>query len=154
MAYIRTASAHESPIIFIQIEQDGKISKETFLSVYPGACGMFFHHKKNDYAITITNGRFNPPPEGWRGTVFYPLYDEYEDDDNDGDFYEEDNYYDDGYQYDHEGFKNNVGEKSAQKEDVNQLYYDLLNNDNDDGDDYDLYDNDDGDDDDLYDDDE
>ena len=74
MAYIRTALAHESPIIFIQIEQDGKISKETFLSVYPGACGMFFHHKKNDYAITLTNGRFSPPPEGWRGTVFYPLH--------------------------------------------------------------------------------
>ena len=135
MAYIRTGLAHESPIIFIQIEQDGKFSKETFLSVYPGACGMFFHHKKNDYAITLTNGRFNPPPEGWRGTVFYPLYDEYEDDDDDDDFYEEDNdyYSDDGYQYDDEGYKNNVGVKSPQKEDINELYYDLLrNNDNDD----------------------
>ena len=145
MAYIRTASAHESPIIFIQIEQDGKISKETFLSVYPGACGMFFHHKKNDYAITITNGRFNPPPEGWRGTVFYPLYDEYEDDDDDDDSYEEDDdyYSDDGYQYDDEEYKNNVGAKSAQKEDINQLYYDLLkNDDNDDGDNDDLYDDD------------
>ena len=46
MAYIRTALLYESPIIFIQIEQDGKISKETFLSVYPGACGMYFQHKK------------------------------------------------------------------------------------------------------------
>ena len=145
MAYIRTAPAHESPIIFIQIEQDGKISKETFLSVYPKACGMFFHHKKNDYAITLLNGRFNPPPEGWRGTVFYPLYDEYEDDDDDDDFYEEDNdyYSDDGYQYDDEGYKNNVGAKSPQKEDINELYYDLLrNNDNDDGDNDDLYDDD------------
>ena len=145
MAYIRTALAHESPIIFIQIEQDGKISKETFLSVYPGACGMFFHHKKNDYAITLTNGRFNPPPEGWRGTVFYPLFEEYEDDDDYHDDYEEDNdyYSDDGYQYDDEEYKNNVGAKSAQKEDINQLYYDLLkNNDNDDGDNDDLYDDD------------
>ena len=145
MAYIRTASAYESPIIFIQIEQDGKISKESFLSVYPKACGMFFHHKKNDYAITLLNGRFNPPPEGWRGTVFYPLYDEYEDDDDDDDFYEEDNdyYSDDGYQYDDEGYKNNVGAKSPQKEDINELYYDLLrNNDNDDGDDDDFYDDD------------
>ena len=142
MAYIRTASAHESPIIFIQIEQDGKISKETFLSVYPGACGMFFHHKKNDYAITITNGRFNPPPEGWRGTVFYPLYDEYEDDDDDDDSYEDDDDYYSDDEYDEE-YKNNVGAKSAQKEDINQLYYDLLkNDDNDDGDNDDLYDDD------------
>ena len=142
MAYIRTALAHESPIIFIQIEQDGKISKETFLSVYPGACGMFFHHKKNDYAITITNGRFNPPPEGWRGTVFYPLYDEYEDDDDDDDSYEDDDDYYSDDEYDEE-YKNNVGAKSAQKEDINQLYYDLLkNDDNDDGDNDDLYDDD------------
>ena len=142
MAYIRTASAHESPIIFIQIEQDGKISKETFLSVYPGACGMYFQHKKNDYAITITNGRFNPPPEGWRGTVFYPLYDEYEDDDDDDDSYEDDDDYYSDDEYDEE-YKNNVGAKSAQKEDINQLYYDLLkNDDNDDGDNDDLYDDD------------
>ena len=139
MAYIRTALSYESPIIFIQIEQDGKISKETFLSVYPGACGMFFHHKKNDYAITITNGRFNPPPEGWRGTVFYPLYDEYEDDDDDDDSYEDDDDYYSDDEYDEE-YKNNVGAKSAQKEDINQLYYDLLkNDDNDDGDNDDLY---------------
>ena len=143
MAYIRTASAHESPIIFIQIEQDGKISKETFLSVYPKACGMFFHHKKNDYAITLLNGRFNPPPEGWRGTVFYPLFEEYEDDDDYHDDYEEDNdyYSDDGYQYDDDGYKNNVGVKSPQKEDINELYYDLLRN-NDDDDDDDFYDDD------------
>ena len=136
MAYIRTALSYESPIIFIQIEQDGKISKETFLSVYPGACGMYFQHKKNDYAITITNGRFNPPPEGWRGTVFYPLYDDYEDDTD----YHDDGY-DDGYEYDYEGYKNNVGAISA-KEDVNQLYYDLLNKENEDGDDDDPYDDD------------
>ena len=141
MAYIRTASAYESPIIFIQIEQDGKISKESFLSVYPKACGMFFHHKKNDFAVTLSNGRFIPPPEGWRGTIFYPLYDEDEnEDDDDDDSYEEDDDYcsDDGYQYD--DYKNNVGAKSAQKEDINQLYYDLLKNDNvDDGDNDDLY---------------
>ena len=141
MAYIRTASAYESPIIFIQIERDGKISKESFLSVYPRACGMYFHHKNNDFAVTLSNGRFIPPPEGWRGTIFYPLYDEDEnEDDDEDDSYEEDDDYcsDDGYQYD--DYKNNVGAKSAQKEDVNQLYYDLLKNDNvDDGDNDDLY---------------
>ena len=141
MAYIRTASAYKSPIIFIQIENDGKISKESFLSVYPKACGMYFHHKNNDFAVTLSNGRFIPPPEGWRGTIFYPLYDEDENEDDEEDnSYEEDDYYcsDDGYQHD-------VGAKSAQKEDVNQLYYDLLKNDNVDDDSYDdddFYDND------------
>ena len=143
MAYIRTASAYESPIIFIQIERDGKISKESFLSVYPRACGMYFHYKNNDFAVTLSNGRFIPPPEGWRGTIFYPLYDEDEDeneeyDDEDDD---EDEYSDDGYEYDDDSHdKTNVGAKSAQKEDINQLYYDLLKDDNVDDDDF--YDND------------
>ena len=57
MAYIRAALSHESPVMFIQIEQDGKIGLETFVSVFPRAHGMFFHHKNNDYAITLTNGR-------------------------------------------------------------------------------------------------
>ena len=143
MAYIRTASAYESPIIFIQIERDGKISKETFCSVYPRACGMYFNHKNNDFAVTLSDGRFIPPPEGWRGTIFYPLYDEDEDeneeyDDEDDD---EDEYSDDGYEYDDDSHdKTNVGAKSAQKEDINQLYYDLLKDDNVDDDDF--YDND------------
>ena len=143
MAYIRTASAYESPIIFIQIERDGKISKESFLSVYPRACGMYFHYKNKDFAVTLSNGRFIPPPEGWRGTIFYPLYDEDEDeneeyDDEDDD---EDEYSDDGYEYDDDSHdKTNVGAKSAQKEDINQLYYDLLKDDNVDDDDF--YDND------------
>ena len=143
MAYIRTASAYESPIIFIQIERDGKISKESFLSVYPRACGMYFHYKNNDFAVTLSNGRFIPPPEGWRGTIFYPLYDEdedeneeYEDEDDD-----KNEYSDDGYEYDDDSHdKTNVGAKSAQKEDINQLYYDLLKDDNVDDDDF--YDND------------
>ena len=102
---------------------------------------MFFHHKKNDFAVTLSNGRFIPPPEGWRGTIFYPLYDEDEnEDDDDDDSYEEDDDYcsDDTSQYD--DYKGNVGVKSAQKEDINQLYYDLLKNDNvDDGDNDDIY---------------
>ena len=142
MAYIRTASAYESPIIFIQIERDGKISKETFCSVYPRACGMYFNHKNNDFAVTLSDGRFIPPPEGWRGTIFYPLYDEDEDENEDYDDEndDEDEYSDDGNEYDDDGYQYDVGAKSAQKEDVNQLYYDLLKNDNvDDGDNDDLY---------------
>ena len=146
MAYIRTASAYESPIIFIQIERDGKISKETFCSVYPRACGMYFNHKNNDFAVTLSDGRFIPPPEGWRGTIFYPLYDkdedeneEYDDEDDD-----EDEYSDDGYEYDDDGYKNKGGAKPPQ-EDINELYYHMLRNDtqgDDSYDDDDFYDND------------
>ena len=140
MAYIRTASAYESPIIFIQIERDGKISKETFCSVYPRACGMYFNHKNNDFAVTLSDGRFIPPPEGWRGTIFYPLYDENEDENEDYEDDDENEYSDDGNEYDDDGYQYDVGAKSAQKEDVNQLYYDLLKDDNVDDDDF--YDND------------
>ena len=137
MAYIRTASAYESPIIFIQIERDGKISKESFLSVYPRACGMYFHHKNNDFAVTLSNGRFIPPPEGWRGTIFYPLYDEDEnEDDDEDDSYEEDDDYCSG-----DGYQHDVGAKPPEKEDINVLYYDMLNDKNYEND-YDSYDDD------------
>ena len=127
MAYIKVALSHESPVMFIQIEQDGKISKETFLSVFPRAHGMCFHHKNNQYVITLINDRFHPPPDGWRNTVFYPLFDDWDDDYNDE--YETDDDYD-SYE---EDSKNN-----AQKEDINELYYKLLrDNDYDEGTDYD-----------------
>ena len=127
MAYIKVALSHESPVMFIQIEQDGKISKETFMSVFPRAHGMFFYHKNNQYVITLINDRFQPPPDGWRNTVFYPLFDDWDDDYNDE--YETDDDYD-GYE---EDSKNN-----AQKEDINELYYKFLrDNDYDEGTDYD-----------------
>ena len=139
MAYIKVALSHESPIMFVPIEQDGKISKETFKSIFPRSHGMFFQHKNNQYVITLINGRFHPPPDGWRNTVFYPLLgeddyyyddDNYDDDDYDDDDYEDDGYYqDDGYEDDS---KNNVGVKPPQKEDINELYYNLLRNTDDD----------------------
>ena len=125
MAYIKTASAYKSDIIFIPIEPDGKVSKESFLSVYPKACGMYFHYKNNDFAVTLSNGRFIPPPEGRRGTIFYPLYDEdeNENDDEDDSYAEDDDYCsDDGYQHD-------VGAKPPEKEDINMLYNHLLRDD-------------------------
>ena len=127
MAYIKVALSHESPVMFIQIEQDGKISKETLLSVFPRAHAMCFYHKNNQYVITLINDRFQPPPDGWRNTVFYPLFDDWDDDYNDE--YETDDDYD-GYE---EDSKNN-----AQKEDINELYYKFLrDNDYDEGTDYD-----------------
>ena len=141
MAYIRAALSHESPIIFIQIEIDGKISKETFLSVFPRAHGMCFYHKNNQFVNTLTNGRFNPPPDGWRNTIYYPLFDDddwYEDDD---DYATDDDYQDDDYdqEYLEQDRKNNVCGKPPEKEDINMLYNHLLRDDQND-DSYDSYD--------------
>ena len=121
MAYLRVALSHESPVMFIQIEQDGKISKETFMSVFPRAHGMFFHHKNNQYVITLINDRFHPPPDGWRNTVFYPLFDDFDDD-----YYEND----DEYETD-DDCQDDVGVKPPQKEDINELYYKFLRNNDD-----------------------
>ena len=83
MAYIKVAFSHESPIKFVPIEHDGKISMETFNSIFPRTHGMFFEHKNNQYVITLINDRLHPPPDGWRNTVFYPLF-------GDEDYYEDD----------------------------------------------------------------
>ena len=58
------------------------------------------------------------------------------DDEND----DENEYSNDGNEYDDDRYQYDVGAKSAQKEDINQLYYDLLKDDNVDDDDF--YDND------------
>ena len=150
MAYIKVAFSHECPIKFVPIEQDGKISMETFNSIFPRAHGMFYEHKSNQYVITLINGRLHPPPDGWKNSVFYPLFgdeDHYEDDDD----YEEDDYYgdDDYYEDDHyeDDRKNNVYGKPPIKEDINELFYNVLNGKNNDDDDDDNYDDDDYDDD-------
>ena len=76
--------------------------------------------------------------------MFYPLFGDnnyYEDDDNyDDDDYDDDDYEDDGY-YQDDGYeddsKNNVGVKPPQKEDINELYYHVLRDDDQGDDSYD-----------------
>ena len=94
MAYIKVAFSHASPIKFVPIEHDGKISMETFNSIFPRAHGMFFEHKNNQYVITLCNDRLHPPPDGWRNTVFYPLFgdEDYDEEDYDEEDCEEDDY--------------------------------------------------------------
>ena len=138
MAYIKVALSHESPVMFIQFEQDGKISKETLLSVFPRAHGMCLYHKNNQYVITLINDRFQPPPDGWINTVFYPLFDDFDDD----------NYYENSDEYetdddDQAYYEQNNDHHPAEKEDINELYFNLLNEKNDEND----YDNSDYDDD-------
>ena len=76
----------------------------------------------------LQRGIFHLPKEYWK-FIFYPLYDE-DDDWDEGD--------DD---YDDHGYKNNVCGNPPAKEDINQLYYDMLNEKNDEND-YSDYDDD------------
>ena len=92
--------------------------------------------KNKCFVVKLQRGILYPPKEYWKfcfEPIFNDDYDEYEDENEDE--YEDDEYYhDEGYD------KTNVGIRPQQKEDINQLYYDLLkNNDNDDGDNDDLY---------------
>ena len=88
----------------------------------------------------MQRGILYPPKEYWKfcfEPIFDDDYDEYEDEDEDE--YEDDKYHhDDGYD------KTNVSVKP--KEDINQLYFNLLNKKNDEDD----YDNSDYDDDDVW----
>ena len=73
--------------------------------------------------------------------IFDDDYDEYEDEDEYDNEYEDDEYYQTD---DHD--KTNIGVKPPQKEDINELYFNLLNEKNDEDD----YDNSDYDDDEVW----
>ena len=123
MPYIKVAYSLSSPVRFVPIEHDGTVLMETFNSVFPRAHGMFFERKNNPYVITLYNNRLHPPPDGWRFTVFYPIFG---DEDYDDDYDEEDNEdYDEEY-FEHDGKNNGCG-NPPEVEDVNMLYYHLLN---------------------------
>ena len=117
---------------YLPVENNDTVILETVQSAFPRCCGLCFYVKNKCFVVTLQRGIFHLPKEYWK-FVYEPIYD----DDYD-DWDEDEDEYDDGYQYD--DYKNNVGAKTAQKEDINQLYYDLLKNDNvDDGDNDDLY---------------
>ena len=116
---------------YLPVEENNTVILETVQSAFPRCCGLCFYVKNKCFVVSLQRGIFYPPKEYWK-FVYEPIYD----DDYD-DWDEDEDEYDDGYQYD--DYKNN-GAKTAQKEDINQLYYDLLKHDNvDDGDNDDLY---------------
>ena len=152
MAYIKVAFSHEYPIKFVPIEKDGRISMETLNSIFLRARGMFYEHKNNQYVITLTNGRLQPPPDGWKNSVFFPLFGDEDDYESDDGGYEEDDYYGDNdyYEDDHheDDRKNDVYGKPPIEEDINELFYKVLNDNGDNDYDDNGYDEDDYDDDD------
>ena len=109
--------------------EENTVTLETVQSAFPRCCGLCFYVKNKCFVVTLQRGIFYPPKEYWK-FVYVPIYDDYEDWDEDGDEYD-----DDGYD------KTNVSVKPQQKEDINRLYFDLLNEKNDEND-YDSYDDD------------
>ena len=119
--YIQVEDGEEP--FFLPVENNNTVILETVQSAFPRCCGLCFYVKNKCFVVTLQRGIFYPPKEYWK-FVYEPIYDDYyEDWDEDGDEYD-----DDGHD------KTNVSVKPQQKEDINQLYFNLLNNKNDEND--------------------
>ena len=109
---------------YLPVEGDDTISLETLQSAFPRSCGLCFYIKNKCFVVKLQRGILYPPKEYWK-FCYEPIFD---DDYDDYDDYNDD--YDDGY-------KNNVGAKPPQKEDINELYYHVLRDDDQGDDSYD-----------------
>ena len=132
--YIQVEDGEEP--YYLPVESNNTLPLETLQSAFPRCCGLCFYVKNKCFVVKLQRGILYPPKEYWKfcyNPIFDDDYDEYEDEDEDE--YEDDKYHhDDGYD------KTNVSVKP--KEDINQLYFNLLNKKNDE-DDYDNSDYDD-----------
>ena len=129
--YIQVEDGEEP--YYLPVENNNTVILETVQSAFPRCCGLCFYFKNKCFVVKLQRGILYPPKEYWKfcyEPIFDEDYDEYED---------EDEYDDDSYD------KTNVSVKPQQKEDINQLYFNLLNEKNDEND----YDNSDYDDDDV-----
>ena len=134
MNYIQVEDGEEP--YYLPVESNNTLPLETLQSAFPRCCGLCFYVKNKCFVVKLQRGILYPPKEYWKfcyNPIFDDDYDEYDDEDEDE--YEDDKYHhDDGYD------KTNVSVKP--KEDINQLYFNLLNKKNDE-DDYDISDYDD-----------
>ena len=128
--YLKVKDAGEP--YYLPVESDNTIYLETLQSVFPRCCGLCFYIKNKCFVVKLQRGVLYPPKEWWKfcyEPIFDDDYDEYEDEDEYDDEYDEE-YEDDGYD------KTNVGVKPPQKEDINELYYNLFKNNDDEDDDF------------------
>ena len=132
--YIQVEDGEE---YYLPVENNNTVILETVQSAFPRCCGLCFYVENKCFVVTLQRGIFHLPKEYWK-FIFEPIFDDdYDDEDND-----EDEYSDDGYEYDDDGHdKTNVGAKPPEKEDINVLYHDMLNDKNYEND-YDSYDDD------------
>ena len=118
--YIQVEDGEEP--YYLPVESNNTIILDTLQSAFPRCCGLCFYVKNKCFVVKLQRGILYPPKEYWKfcyEPIFDEDYDEYED---------EDEYDDDGYD------KTNVSVKPQQKEDINQLYFNLLNEKNDEND--------------------
>ena len=115
--YIQVEDGEEP--YYLPVENNNTVILETVQSAFPRCCGLCFYIKNKCFVVKLQRGILYPPKEYWKfcyEPIFDENYDEYED---------EDEYDDDSYD------KTNVSVKPQQKEDINQLYFNLLNGKND-----------------------
>ena len=118
--YIKVKDAGEP--YYLPIESDNTISLETLQSAFPRSCGLCFEIENKCFVVKLHRGILYPPKEWWK-FCYEPIFDDdYEDD------------YDDDYdqEYFEHDRKNNVCGNPPEKEDINELYYNLLNGKSDD----------------------
>ena len=129
--YIQVEDGEEP--YYLPVENNNTVILETVQSAFPRCCGLCFYIKNKCFVVKLQRGILYPPKEYWKfcyEPIFDENYDEYEDEDEDE--YENDGYYhDDGYD------KTNVSVKPPQKEDINELYYHVLRDDDQGDDSYD-----------------
>ena len=115
--YIQVEDGEEP--YYLPVENNNTVILETVQSAFPRCCGLCFYIKNKCFVVKLQRGILYPPKEYWKfcyEPIFDEDYDEYED---------EDEYDDDSYD------KTNVSVKPQQKEDISQLYFNLLNEKND-----------------------
>ena len=128
------------------MERDGSVSLQTFRSLFPGASGMFFESKHDQFIITLHNGYLHPPSKGWQERVYYPIYkDLWDEDENQDDYvdkneqddhdYENDGYIDDDYIDDYDDYDNDYDDHNPQQgtepEDINEIILRMMRKDKD-----------------------
>ena len=106
---------------YLPVEDNNTVILETLQSAFPRSSGLCFYIKNKCFVVKLHRGILYPPKEYWK-FIYNPIFDD-DYDDWDDDHYNDD--YDDGY---------NVGVKPPEKEDINQLYFNLLNEKNDEND--------------------
>ena len=125
---------------YLPVESDNTISLETLQSAFPHSCGLSFEVENKCFVVKLHRGILFPPTEWWK-YCYQPIFDDYDDYESDDGGYEEDDYYgdDDYYEDDHyeDDRKNNVYGKPPIEEDINELFYNVLNGKNNDDDNYD-----------------
>ena len=126
--YIKVSDGEEP--FYFTVEDNNTVILETVQSAFPRCCGLCFYVKNKCFVVTLQRGIFHLPKEYWK-FIFEPIFDD--------DYDDEDDDYDQEY-FEHDR-KNNVCGNPPAKEDINLLYYDMLNEKNDEND-YSDYDDD------------